>query len=431
MPASVFVPHGGGRIVGLAERVRNLLVSPAREWEAIAAEPTTSRDIYVGYVAPLAGAAAVASFLGETLVGIREGFATVRAGVIPAFAGVLVGFAFAFVGVHLLARIAARIAARPGEDGRLPALRVVAYGSTPAWLAAILTGIPPLADLAWVGGLYALFLLFLGMRTVFRSHDLEACLLALVIAICAVLFAVVTTFVSGFANGALGLGKPTVVRGTAERAWMIGAVGTIAGRIAAESDADGRARMADAVGALFASVLDTLRGEQGAKDPFDQVWVTAAVFGAAGKTVAPVPPEALAPLLPPSLEGMSRVEATAGPDVALGMRGSTATARYRNGDGAITLKVTDAGEAAGFMRLYAWFDAYRDKTTARGYERKRRLDGHFLEEKYNGGDRSGTTVLLVDDRFGVRAEGTNVDDAALLAAVRAVDARKLASLARR
>lgn len=428
-PTPGTLSRGSGRLASFTGRLQGLLASPLREWRDIAVEPTTAADVYWGYVAPLAGAAAAGAFLANTLIGVDAGYHALRAGLLPAFAGALLGFALAFVGVNLLSRLTARLVANAREDLRLPALRVVAYSMTPVWLAAIVTSVPMLGVLAWAGGLYALVLLILGMRAVLRQADLQAVGYAVIVALCGALFAIFTLFAVAFANGVLGLGRPAVAPGYRDAPRVIGAAGSILGRIVGESDAAGRARMTDAVGTLFGSAFDALRGRQSV-DPFDQLLVTAAVIGGAGKVLEPVPAASLVRLLPTSLPGMRRIEVTSRPENVKSLHGNLASARYESNGATITLTVGDAGEAAGLLRLYAWFDPFLDKSTASGYDRRRRYDGHFLKEEYNRSDRKGKVAMIVDDRFVIGAEGANVDDAALLEAVRAVDARMLVALAR-
>ena len=63
MPPPGAVPPGGIEIHGLIERVKRILMSPKTEWPVIAAEPRTARDIYFGYVAPLAAIGVIASLI--------------------------------------------------------------------------------------------------------------------------------------------------------------------------------------------------------------------------------------------------------------------------------------------------------------------------------------------------------------------------------
>lgn len=56
--------------MNLIERAKNIIISPAREWEVIATEQPDTGKIITGYVLPLAGAAALAAFIGYGLIGV-------------------------------------------------------------------------------------------------------------------------------------------------------------------------------------------------------------------------------------------------------------------------------------------------------------------------------------------------------------------------
>ena len=58
-------------------------MAPWREWTLVAHEPTTARDIYLGYVAPLAAIGAIAPFVANTVIGVDTGPTHVRAAFRP------------------------------------------------------------------------------------------------------------------------------------------------------------------------------------------------------------------------------------------------------------------------------------------------------------------------------------------------------------
>ena len=55
--------------MALVDRVKNILLTPKTEWDVIAAEATPTASLITGYVLPLAGVAALATFIGYCLVG--------------------------------------------------------------------------------------------------------------------------------------------------------------------------------------------------------------------------------------------------------------------------------------------------------------------------------------------------------------------------
>ena len=88
--------------MNLIERVKNIIVSPVKEWNVISAETPDTGKIITGYVLPLAGAAALAAFIGYGLIG-GVGFSVSRnkLGSLP--------WDFQFWQAHLLAFLSARL----------------------------------------------------------------------------------------------------------------------------------------------------------------------------------------------------------------------------------------------------------------------------------------------------------------------------------
>jgi hypothetical protein len=60
--------------MNLIDRVKNILITPQKEWDVIKGEQPNISGIVTGYVLPLAGAAAVAAFIGYAFIGVSFGF---------------------------------------------------------------------------------------------------------------------------------------------------------------------------------------------------------------------------------------------------------------------------------------------------------------------------------------------------------------------
>jgi hypothetical protein len=56
-------------MVGIAERVKGILLHPRSTWATVSTEPTTTRALYLHYIAPLAGLSALARLIGVAFVG--------------------------------------------------------------------------------------------------------------------------------------------------------------------------------------------------------------------------------------------------------------------------------------------------------------------------------------------------------------------------
>jgi Yip1-like protein len=140
----------------LVTRAKSILTAPKTEWPVIASESTGTAALYTGYVMPMAAITPVASIIGNLIFSHAMSF-----GESVAFG--IVNFVMALVGVYILGLIASKIAPSfGGRDDMTQGLKLVAYAYTPAWIAGIIALIPAVALLSLIGGLYSLYLLYVG-----------------------------------------------------------------------------------------------------------------------------------------------------------------------------------------------------------------------------------------------------------------------------
>jgi Yip1-like protein len=183
-------------------RVKNILLSPTAEWPVIAAEPSSPRALYLGYVAPLVAIGVVATFIGHSIVGLPF---VGRVGVGAELSRAVIAYALSFVGVFLITLIVDLLAPSfGGQRDSLAALKVTVYGFTPAWIAGIFNLIPLLGILAIIGALYGLYLLYLGLPVLMRCPADKSVGYTLVTVICAIVTWVVIAALTTCAVGGLG-----------------------------------------------------------------------------------------------------------------------------------------------------------------------------------------------------------------------------------
>jgi len=162
--------------MNLVERAKRLLLTPGPEWQVIDPEPTTTGDLYRQYIIPLAAIGPIARFIGFGLIGIHIPFSgvTYRTPIGRALVGALVSYVLALLGVFVLAMIIDMLAPTfGGTTNRIQALKVAAYSSTAAWLAAVFAIVPGLSILG-ILGLYSLYLLYLGLPILMKSPSDKA-----------------------------------------------------------------------------------------------------------------------------------------------------------------------------------------------------------------------------------------------------------------
>ena len=162
--------------MSLVERVKQILLSPRTEWEAIDGESTTPAALYTGYIIPLAAIGPIAQVIGYSVLGMRVPFTgTVwRTPIGSAITGAVVSYVLTLVGVFVLALIIDALA--PSFDGtksQIQALKVATYSSTAGWVSGIFALIPGLRFLG-ILGLYSLYLLYLGLPVLMKAPKEKA-----------------------------------------------------------------------------------------------------------------------------------------------------------------------------------------------------------------------------------------------------------------
>jgi hypothetical protein len=156
-------PTGPAR-VPLIQRVKNILTTPKTEWPVIDSEPDSIGGIYKNYVAILAAIPPVCMLIGMLLLGGR--FMPMNFLIAQAVITYLVSLA----SVYILALIIEALAPSfGGTKDRVKAFKVAAYASTAAWVVGIFYLLPFLIVLGLVGGLYSLYLLYLGLPVLMKT----------------------------------------------------------------------------------------------------------------------------------------------------------------------------------------------------------------------------------------------------------------------
>jgi hypothetical protein len=427
---------------GLFARVKNILLSPSTEWPAIAAESTSASAIYLGYVAPLVAIGVIATLIGQSVIGLPL---LGRVGIVAGVAHAILAFLLSFLGVFLIALLVDVLAPSfGGQRNSLAALKVTVYSFTPGWVAGVLNLIPMLGILGIIAALYGLYLLYLGLPVLMRCPQEKSIGYTIVTVLCAIVMwiviaALTTCAVTGL--GLVGIGALTALGHSTERARDSDAAANVLSNIfGGKSDAD-KARVSDALKALEKMGDQEQQPEKakggGSTSPppgsSGQVDASAALGAvgqilAGGKNVQPVDFHKLKDLLPESLPGMLRKETSGQSGEAMGMKASSATARYSDGANAsINIEITDMASLSGLAGLAAKFDPNMEKETDTGYERTTKVDGQLMHERYDRRARSGEVGIIVVDRFAVTVRGDGVEAAALTGALKQIDLAKLAA----
>lgn len=138
-------------------------MTPKKEWDVIQSEEPDTTRLLTGYVLPLAGAAAIAGFIGYAFIGINVlgfKFTGTDWGL---YQGVSV-LANALLSLFVSSFVIDMLAQGFGSEKNMgKSVQLVAYSMTPVWVGGLLTILPSLGIIGALFGLYGLYLLYEGL----------------------------------------------------------------------------------------------------------------------------------------------------------------------------------------------------------------------------------------------------------------------------
>ena len=185
---------------GLIDRAKNIILTPAAEFERIDNEPADVSKIYMGYVLPLAVFAALCSFIGMSVFGVFGW----RMPLVPGLINAVIGVGLSLAGVYIISLITNALAPNFGSQANVgKAHQLIAYSWTPAFLAAVFSLFPPLAILG-LAGLYAFVLLYIGLPRLMKTPEDKRVGFFVVL----VLIGIVVNIVIGYVAGQILLMLP-------------------------------------------------------------------------------------------------------------------------------------------------------------------------------------------------------------------------------
>lgn len=205
------VVEPGSSSGGLLARCTSILLHPLATWDVIAGEEVGVGELYRAYVAPLAaipalcGALAILGSGGVRIFGIR------LMPSIGAIIGEMLGrYVLTLLGVYGLALVLDALAPRfGGQPSRTQAFKLAAYSGTAAWVAGVFLLLPAVGGLvAFLGGLYSLYLLYLGLPKLMQPEPSRAMPYYFVTLALAFLFMVLTVIATSYLSG---LGGPVTI----------------------------------------------------------------------------------------------------------------------------------------------------------------------------------------------------------------------------
>jgi hypothetical protein len=153
--------------MNIVDRVKNILLTPASEWEVIKGEEYSVSDLFRQYAFIMAAIPAVAGFIGYTIFGVSWGFETYRPPFGASLKWAIAMYILSLVGVYIIAFIMDALAPTFGSSKNfIASLKVVVFASTASWVAGIFSVFPALAFVSLIGSIYSLVLMYMGLKRV-------------------------------------------------------------------------------------------------------------------------------------------------------------------------------------------------------------------------------------------------------------------------
>jgi hypothetical protein len=408
--------------MNLISRAKAILLNPSTEWPVIDQETHTVKDLYLSYLLPLAGIAALATLLGTMIFGYNVGPVSVRYGLGQALGIALLGLVTAMVMVYVLGWIIAALAPTfKGEKSFVKGFTVAAFSMTAALVGSFANILPALSWLlGLLGALYSLYLLYKGLPVLMKSPPEKAMGYTVVVVIAAIVCNVIVTALAAsvmpnpWSSVGAGLGSGSGSEIT---------IKTPAGPVSTtQSKLEEMGRQLEAAARKVEQASQSQDPQGVAKAATDAVSAVTGVVPGGGRVA--LSPETLKGWLPSTLNGLKRDTFEVQGGTAMGVAGTTAKARYREGDREIDLEVLDAGGASGILAMIGGLQSGEretDTTHEKSYQANKRK---YTEKRWKDNQRAELTIILANGVM-VTANARGVPFDTLSASIQALGLEKL------
>jgi len=156
----------------IINRVKQIVLDPKSTWEIIKTEETSVKDLLLTFVLPLSFIPALASLIGYGFIGFNTGIYGNMSSIEWGASHAINIFATTFIGIIISAWVISFLAPKFGTILTMDkAIKLVAYSYTPSLLAGVFYLIPALSVLAVIGGIYSLYVLYLGFKPITNVNE--------------------------------------------------------------------------------------------------------------------------------------------------------------------------------------------------------------------------------------------------------------------
>jgi hypothetical protein len=192
------------RLKRVFERAKNIITGPKEALDAVKLEEMTVADTMKEYVTVIAAVPAIAQFIGYAIIGLpligRYSFGRT-------LLYCAISYILTILGVFILGKIINALAGSFGAvKNDLSAFKLAVYSLTPAMVAGAFNIIPSLSVLALVGGLYGIYILYLGIPVLMEAPQEKTVVYTVVTVIVAfVVMVIIGTIAGAIAWGGGGM----------------------------------------------------------------------------------------------------------------------------------------------------------------------------------------------------------------------------------
>lgn len=404
----------------LVARAKALILSPKTEWPVIAGEPATIGDLYKNYVLVLAAIPVIATFIKSSIIGSHIMFiGRVRTDIGAGLTAMVVSYALSLAMLYVLALIIDALAPTfSGQKDRTQAFKAAAYSMTASWIAGAAVILPGVGTLiALLGGLYGIYLLYVGLPHTMKSPPEKAVGYTAVTIIIAIVLSAIVFGIVGSVSTVFTRGPSIQLSGSDVRI-----------------DKDSPLGQLEQWGKTVEEAGKKLEAAQASGDQQAQAAAFGEMLGAAlgggGGQVEALPTERLKAFVPEKLDGLPRANVSVDRGGALGMQITTARAVYRDaaGDRTLELEIVDAAAAKGFLALAGFAGLEGENEQGDVVEKVYRDDGRLVREQWDSSASEGEYGVVLGDRFTVKVSGEAHSLKDLRKAAHSIDLRGLERL---
>ncbi|MCB5424649.1 YIP1 family protein [Altererythrobacter sp. CC-YST694] len=161
-------PLSSENTASLIARAKAMIMQPKAEWSKVAAVPGNVQGILIKYALPLIAIGPICSFIGGQLFGYNAMIMMFRPSLSFSLTIAITGFVQSIIALFVVSFAANFLSPKfGGKDDFGSAFKLVAYSMTAAWLAGVFGILPMLGGIAAIaGGIYSIYVLFLGATPV-------------------------------------------------------------------------------------------------------------------------------------------------------------------------------------------------------------------------------------------------------------------------